>query len=186
MQHINTRVGCRMHEERVRRGIQNSLFFRQAKQFSDLIERRDDAGRITQLFFCKRPVVTVLAPFGKDLVVLVIIDAGVTENLTIDASVKRGLDLRSNRKLHVGDPHTNEFFILVRNDFLGTGFEDMAAETVGVERVGMESVNDLVEVVYGRPRSIYSLHSNPSLHWEQCCFRLSSIAKNPFFLGHRS
>ena len=64
--------------------------------------------------------------------------------------------------------------------------KDIAAETVGVERVGMESVNDLVEVVHGRPRSIYSFHFNPITTREQCCFRLSSIAKNPFFLGHRS
>ena len=175
-----------MNEEGVGGRIEDRELFGQTKKFRDLVECRNDPRRNAQLFGRERPIVMVLAPLHEHIVVLTIVNPGVSENLTIDASVKRGLDLRSNRKLHVGDPHTNEFFILVRNDFLGTGFEDMAAETVGVERVGMESVNDLVEVVYGRPRSIYSLHSNPSLHWEQCCFRLSSIAKNPFFLGHRS
>ena len=121
-----------MNEERVGRCIENRLFFGQAKQFRDLVERGNDPGRDVQLFSREGPVVMVLAPLHKDVVVLTIIDSGVTVDLSVDSSMKRFLNFRSDGKFHVGHPHADEFVILVREHFLGSRFKNITTEAVRI------------------------------------------------------
>ena len=116
--------------------------------FHNLIQRGDDAGGKAELLPGEAPAVAAPAPAVQGLVIGVVKHHGIAEDAAVDPLPDGVADFRAAGKLHIRHPHAHEFLVPVREHLLRARMEDVAAEAVGVQGVGMAPVNDFIEIVF--------------------------------------
>ena len=124
---------------------------RGAERLGQLIECGDDAGREAKLLLRDIPAVMVHAPFVKGLIVAVVVDTGIAQDPAVKSGTDSIQDLRRYAKFHVGNPHTNELFVFVREDLFRASVEDVLAEAVCVQGIGMPAIDDFIKIIHGKP-----------------------------------
>ena len=75
---------------------------------------------------------------------------GVTKDAAVQTLPHGVHDLRRNSKFHVGHPHMDELVIFVGENLFRACVEDITAEAVGLEGVGILTINDLIKIVHDK------------------------------------
>ena len=138
----------RMEKISIRRCVDEHLLVRCTKGLRKLVQRRDDTGREAQLLLGKFPVIMILAPLGKRIVIIMVVHAGIAENTAVDPLAHLVQDLGRNAKIHICHPHADKLIILIGEHFFGTGMENVPAEAVCTQSIGMLPVNDLIKIIH--------------------------------------
>lgn len=108
------------------------------------------------------------------MVVFVVIQAGVPENAAVDPCAQRIEDLGCHAEFHVGDPHTDKFFIFEGKHFFRAGVKNIAAKTIRVQRIGMATVNDFIEIVVHNVFPFFAFAAGTS----GCAFIIANVLEN--------
>ena len=108
------------------------------------------------------------------MVVFVVVQAGVSENAAVDPCAQRIEDLGCHAEFHVGDPHTDKFFVLKSKHLFRTGMKNITAKTVCIERVGMATVNDFIEIVVHNVFPFFAFAAGTS----GCAFIIANVLEN--------
>ena len=115
--------------------------------FHQLIKSRNDSRGEAEFLLRKAPSVSGLAPSGESPVICTVKHHGIAENSSVDPLFQRVTDLRRCGKLHISDPHPNEFFIFEREYLFRTGVKNIPPKPIRVQCIGILPIDDFVKIV---------------------------------------